>query len=520
VIYFLGMALHANEYQEDNRAQRALHVKDPRSHIKVFFPSMPYNYVSRLVNESLVRLAENEQGWEYALAISSKKLSPLLYEFELRPHVRFQDGTPFNADSVVHNFEYFLKQPFNYTNIDKTLKRVEKISDLKVRIHLHKPYGMLFRDLARIYFYSEAYLRQYGWAGGDTGANIQSAGPYGLGPYLLVEGMVTGRKQTPKVILKANPYYWEEGLPKIETITLFTELSMQEALDLALFKDGGLDFMQIPFNKKVETMLSPYAKLISMPSSHNFTIYFNLKKSNAPIARKEVRQALNCALNQQNLLNFTYKKEGQLNPNAMKPYECPLSQEAIYALLNNTEFEVATQDALLFLWKGIEYQLSLYGVRLRYKTTTSEKEIYNVMQKNHTQVQSWDMLVQGTQDYYGRHPWPIFIRYHENNPWSFVKGDTLMRQCIEAFFEAEQGSEAFISLYERIQKRAKEEAYMLFVPIPNAVFAMNKELIFEPLGIGMQPFWKANITPEHWSIRGEAPYPKNLQAPILPKRIP
>jgi len=64
-------------YREDTSEQRALHVRDPRSHINVFLPSMPYNYVSRLVNEGLVRLAENEQGWEYALATKSTKISPL-----------------------------------------------------------------------------------------------------------------------------------------------------------------------------------------------------------------------------------------------------------------------------------------------------------------------------------------------------------------------------------------------------------------------------------------------------------
>ncbi|MBP6497634.1 MAG: ABC transporter substrate-binding protein, partial [Campylobacteraceae bacterium] len=73
---------------------------------------MPYNYVSRLVNEGLVRLAENDQGWEYSLATKSTKLSPTLYEFDLREGVRFQDGTPFNANSVIHNFDYFLAQPF------------------------------------------------------------------------------------------------------------------------------------------------------------------------------------------------------------------------------------------------------------------------------------------------------------------------------------------------------------------------------------------------------------------------
>ncbi|ARU47631.1 ABC transporter substrate-binding protein [Sulfurospirillum diekertiae] len=514
------LGIEKEQYSEDTRVKHVLQGRDPRSHIKVFLPSMSYNYVSRLVNEGLVRLAENDAGWEYALAVKSTKLSPLLYEFELRQGVRFQDGTPFDADSVIHNFSYFLKEPFNYTNIHHALKSIEKVSRYKIRLHLSEPYGMLYRDLARIYIYSEAYLKTFGWAGAETGANIKASGPYGLGPYILVEGMITGRKQTPKAVLKANPYYWQREYPSIETITFYTELATSEALNLALFKDGGLDFMQIPFNKKIETMLSPYAKLVSMPSTHNFTIYFNLLKHTSPIARKEVRQALNCALNQQSLLDFTYKKEGRLNPAALSKTQCPLDTATLKRLLKGLELHVATQDSLLFLWKGIEYQLSMYGVKLHYTITTSEKEIYDLMQKNHKHVQSWDILIQNTQDWYGRHPWPVFIRYQEGNPWSFVHHDALMKSYIEEFFTLEQDDPRFKIVCKKIQDRAKEEAYMLFVPIPNAVFAMNKELVFEPLGIGMQPFWKAKITDQHWSIRGDNPYPKELRTPIFPKRLP
>ena len=101
-----------------------------------------------------------------------------------------------------------------------------------------------------------------------------------------------------------------------------------------------------------------------------------------------------------------------------------------------------------------------------------------------------------------------------------MQGDALMQSYIEQFFLVEQDDPKFLELSALIKARAKEEAYMLFVPTPNAVFAMNKELVFEPLGIGMQPFWKAKITDQHWSIRGDKPYPKELQIPILPKRLP
>ena len=520
--FFLPLLLCADAltYRQDDSVLRVLHTKNNQSHIKVFLPSMSYNYVSRLVNEGLVRLAENTQGWEYSLALSSQKISPVLYDFELRKGVKFQDGTPFNADLVIHNFTYFIQQPFTYTDIHHSLKSVEKISEYKIRIHLPKPYGMLFRDLARIYFYSEGYLEKYGWKGVETGANIKVAGPYGLGPYILVEGLAIGMKQTPQVLLKANPYYWEAEYPNIQQITFYTELETEKALDMALFEDGGLDFMQIPFNKKIESMLSPYAKLSTMPSSNNFTIYFNLIKKKSPIYKKEIRQALNCALNQQNLLDFTYKKEGVLNPHALSNQECTLRADEIHKHLQGITLNVATQDSLMFLWKGIEYQLFEYGVKLNYQTTSSEKEIYALVQKNHQNIQSWDMFIQGTQDYYGRHPWPIFIRYQEKNPWSFVLGDSKMEALIKEIFLVEQENPRFIQLCDKIKNRAKEKAYMLFVPRPNVVFAMNKELVFEPLGIGMQPFWKAKVTAEHWSIRGERAYPNELKIPILPKRLP
>lgn len=518
--FFLSLYAQEINYRNDESAKNALHVKDPRSHINVFLPAMPYVSVARLINEGLVRLADNEQGWEYSLATQCIKKTSVVYECDLRQGVKFQDGTAFNADAVINNFRYFMAEPINYTDIKNRLKSVDKLSNYTVRIELHKPYGMLFRDLARINFYTEAYLKKFAWRGSATGPNIEEAGPYGLGPYVLVEGVITGRKQTPKVLLKANPHYWEKGYPKIETITLYTQLESEEALKMMTEHEGKLDFMPIPFNKKIETMLSSYSKLVMTPSSNNFTLYFNLIKKDSPVFDKKVRQALNCALNQQNLLTFTYKQEGSLNHEALQSHECPLTPKEITEALQNKHFKVVTQDALLFLWKGIEYQLSHYNVSLHYTISPDEKMVYDFLLSNNENVQDWDILSQNTVDWYGRHPWLTFFNYQEGNPWSFVRDDAIMQSFISDFFGLEQNTPAFNTLCEKIRERAKEEAYMLFVPTPNNVFAMNKELVFEPLGIGMQPFWKASVTNQHWSVRGDLPYPDSLQIPILPKRIP
>ncbi|MDZ7817723.1 MAG: hypothetical protein U5K55_03480 [Aliarcobacter sp.] len=89
---------------------------------------------------------------------------------------------------------------------------------------------------------------------------------------------------------------------------------MNKAIKDITTMEGKLDLMPIPFNKKLDVVLSDYTKLIISKSTDNFVLFFNLINGNKKLQNKEVRQALNQALNQENLLNFVYKKEGRVSP--------------------------------------------------------------------------------------------------------------------------------------------------------------------------------------------------------------
>ena len=192
LIIYLTASVYAKEdiatfyYRGDDTHTQLIHTRIEGSHIKVFLPTMPYLYLSKLINGTLVRSSGNINGWEYMLATSYKKIDELTYDFTLRQGVLFQDGTPFNADSVIENFIFFQKDPFVYSDIHKRLKKVTKISDFQVRFHLHKPYGMLLNDLTTINIYSHAYLQKRGWSTGEgpTSNSTQEPGAYGLGPYI------------------------------------------------------------------------------------------------------------------------------------------------------------------------------------------------------------------------------------------------------------------------------------------------------------------------------------------------
>ena len=217
------------------------------SHVKLFLPSLPYLAISHAVNASLVRPADNKQGWQYDLAVSHRSFDDKVWEFQLRRGVTFQDGSAFDAESVILNMSYFQRQPFTFSKLSQILERVEKVDDYTVRFYLSEPYGVFLHDANWLQFYTPGYLEKHGWNGKPNCPNLAEPGPYGLGPYILHEGYLEGDRSTPEVILKANPQYWGTDKPKVETITIYTDLTIDQASEKALFGEGEIDITPVPF---------------------------------------------------------------------------------------------------------------------------------------------------------------------------------------------------------------------------------------------------------------------------------
>ena len=221
------------------------------------------------------------------MATAHQQIDDTTYEFTLRKGVLFQDGTPFNADAVVLNMEYFKKKPTLYSKIDKVFDRAEKMDDYTVRSDLTEKYGSFMNDAIWMQFYTAAYLKKFGWNGKANCPNLAEPGPYGLGPYILKEGYIEGDRHTAKAVLVANPNYWNKEYPKVETITVYTELDTKEAKDWVLYGEGKLDIAVLPPEFKVETILGPYSKLVTSSATDNIAIHINMRDGNPQTAGRE-----------------------------------------------------------------------------------------------------------------------------------------------------------------------------------------------------------------------------------------
>ena len=179
----------------------------PGSHMKWYLPNLPYLAISHAINASLVRPAENAKGWQYDLAVNHHSIDDKIWEFELRRDVVFQDGSAFDANSVLMNMTEFKKQPYTFTKLHTLLDRVEKVDDYTVRFYLSEPYGVFIHDAIWLQFYTPEYLNKFGWNGKPSCPNLAEPGLYGLGPYVLHEGYIEGDRRTEKAVLKASKNY-------------------------------------------------------------------------------------------------------------------------------------------------------------------------------------------------------------------------------------------------------------------------------------------------------------------------
>ena len=519
------------------------------SHVKLFLPYLPYVAITHSINGTLCRPSNNEKGWEYYLASSHTHVDNRVFEFKLKKGIHFQDGTPFNADSVVMNMRFFKEKPFTYTKLCEIFDRVDRVDDYTVRFILTEPNGVFLHDLIQLPFYTKKYLDKFGWNGKSVCANLAEPGPYGLGPYILTEGYLEGDRNTPIVVLKADPNYWGENKPKVETITIHTALNIEEAAGLALMREGEIDITPIPFSFEVETVMSQYAKIITSPSTNHYAVHFNLVNGSKAILNDQIRYAINRSIDKEMLLNLSMMGEGVITPTMVSPHFYKVKkalkinepffekQESIFEYNDkNTylkkivmdfqrengmdtkiplEINMITQESFLFIARDIKFFLSKININLTLDVVQDEKATFEQLFSTHKNQNSkkWDILIWANFDWF-RHPWTAFFVYRPDDAWSSLPKNTTLTKYCDQLLTVSEESPKYIPLISDLIKYVYQNDYMLFLPSPNAIYAVNKEVVFHPRMSTIVPLWELEVTDLHWSLRGSKAYPENLKRPF------
>ena len=274
--------------------------------------------VTKNVFETLVNFGEQDTTINPGLSTEWEATEDgLSYTFQLAEGVKFHDGTDFNAEAVVKNFDRWMngsEEKFPYYasmfggfkgDEGHVIESVTADGDLTVVITLKRPQAPFLKNLAMSPFAiaSPTAFEKHG--------DKFTENPVGTGPFKFVEW-----KRNDSITIEKNEEYRIDGLPKLDKV-IFRSIPDNSArlnalntgeIDLA---DGvnPADGASVEGNSELQ--------LFERPSMN--IGYLGLTSTRPPFDKKEVRQAVNYAVNKQAIVDAFFEGRAEVAKNPMPP---------------------------------------------------------------------------------------------------------------------------------------------------------------------------------------------------------
>lgn len=177
-------------------------------------------------------------------------------------------------------------------NLYKNIASTEAVDPSTVKITLKQPFSAFINILAHpaTAMISPAALEKYGK---EIGFH-----PVGTGPYALETW-----NQTDFVKVKKNASYWEQGLPKLDTITWRPVVDNNTRA--AMLQTGEAQFaFPIPYEQAAVLQKNDKLDLVTTPSI--MQRYISMNVTQKPFDNPKVREAINYAINRDALVKVAF----------------------------------------------------------------------------------------------------------------------------------------------------------------------------------------------------------------------
>lgn len=216
------------------------------------------------------------------------------YKLYLRHGVKFQDGTSFNAQAVIYNWQWEMN-PANASPRLSDLSLVQSLSapnSYEVVVNLKAPFSAFLSILTGRtgMISSPTAMKKWG--------NAYGTHPVGTGPFKFVQWI-----KNDHMILERNPLYWQKGKPYLKKI-VYTPITnpVQEYNALVTGQVNVID--SVPYQNVSNLASNPSLKFAKKPGLGYADMELNTKV--APFNNVHNREAINYAVNRQALNQLVY----------------------------------------------------------------------------------------------------------------------------------------------------------------------------------------------------------------------
>jgi peptide/nickel transport system substrate-binding protein len=266
-------------------------------------------WIFEQIFQPLYTVTNNGKGVRPYLA-TSYTMSPdkKTYTFQLRHGVKFSTGQLMTSKDVKFSIDQNRKATQGWAYLDTAIKSVDDPSPYVVVIHLKFPWAPLLADLS--IFANDIIPNNYD---GMTEAQFYQH-PIGTGPF---KWDYWHKGSALKLV--RNPYYWQQGLPYLNSVT-WTDVPSDNTRELQL-KGGQAQIDQTPAWSTVSSLKSTSGvRMFLFPSTQTNYLAFNeLRK---PFQDVHVRRAISLAINREALVRAVLFGNGK-PANSLFPPQVP-----------------------------------------------------------------------------------------------------------------------------------------------------------------------------------------------------
>lgn len=244
--------------------------------------------------------------------------------FTLRTGVKFQDGTPFNADAVVANIERILTAKSSPRKSElSAVDSISKVDDTHVVFNLKSAFSPLLLTLTDRagMILSPAAIQK---AGDNLGNDATGAG---TGAFQF-DSWVKGDHLT----IKANPNYWQKdsagrALPYLASVTY--KPITNESVMFTNLQTGAIQVAQDVDPKDIPAVKNNPSLVYKQTPGLSF-FGFELNTKAAPLDDMHVRRAIAFAVNRDEILNSVLQGVGVTAQGPLSPSSWAFNQSGNY----------------------------------------------------------------------------------------------------------------------------------------------------------------------------------------------
>lgn len=369
---------------------------------------------------------------------------------------------------------------------------------------------------------------------------LDAPGPWGTGPFTLVNGysslknfiaiiakepfaatwVTESEARTSFVTLEANRNYWDvDRGPRLERVVFRNDLSREQALYQCMTSEGQVDIVtgiSPSDTKKVNS--SRHAKLAAVDANQVLTGIFNRWRSELPFGDRRLREALNLAVNREKLI-----REGFLGyakpvpaltptwaldfPEELQPK--PYDPEQARQLLNEVSWpkgrvlRLAAPSEIAHIAQLLAQDI---GSALNFQVETIVIPVNEILLGKRAIAEKklnpdWDILLMGTFAFFSEAT-PAFIHRDLLGYDGALRVGPELPRFNQLFTEmaAQTDHHQLLMKAKEIDRYVYDEALALFLCAPQALYAVNKNVHFQPYRTTFE-LAETWVDDRHWSVR-------------------